>query len=102
MAYYVNPRDESKESFLQREGICAPSDRKISWESVPAGFLPVSLVDNGRFTAAGIAYSKAELDEFTRSDDPRSRRLYLVKVEKLLEVSDLGQHPDYKRKPVEP
>ena len=95
MGYYVNSRNESKESFLQREGICAPSDRKISWESVPAGFLPVSLVDNGSFTAAGIAYSKEELDEFTRTDDPRLRKLYLVKIEKLLKVSDLGRHPDY-------
>ncbi|MDP3697058.1 MAG: hypothetical protein Q8R55_03425 [Candidatus Taylorbacteria bacterium] len=102
MGFYVNPRNESKESFLQREGICAPSDRKISWESVPAGFLPVSLVNNGSFTAAAIAYSEDELDEFTSSDDPRPRKLYLVKIEKLLEVSDLGLHPDYaKRKPVE-
>lgn len=102
MGYYVNPRNESKESFLSREGIRASSDRKISWESVPAGFLPVALVDNGLFTAAGIAYSKAELDEFTRSDDPRPRKLYLVKIEKLLKVSDLGRHPDYaKWKPAE-
>ncbi|MDO8490253.1 MAG: hypothetical protein Q7S47_02440 [bacterium] len=95
MGYYVNPRTESKESFLEREGIAAPSDRKIPWDSVSDGFLPVVLVDNGPFKAAAIAYSEEELEEFTRLDDRRPRRIFLVKVEKLLEVSDLRRHPDF-------
>lgn len=95
MGYYVNPPRESKEAFLRRVGIAAPSDHRISWDSVPKGFLPVVLVNNGAFTAAGICYSKAELDQFTRSDDPRRREIYLVKIEELRQVSDIGRHPDY-------
>lgn len=90
MGYYVNPPGESKESFLRREGLRVPNDRKITWDSVPKGFLPVVLLDNGPFTAAGIAYCESELNVFTRLDDPRSRQVFMVKIDKLLPVSDHG------------
>lgn len=95
MGYYVNPPTESKESFLKREGIAAPYDQKLSWESVPEGFLPVVLLDNGPFTAAGIAYSKEELDAFTGLHDNRPRQIYLVRITELLKVSDLRRHADF-------
>lgn len=90
MGYYVNPPNESKESFLKREGILAPHT-KINWEDVPEGFLPVVLVDNGPFTAAGIAYCKSELEAFTAPNDWRPRTIYFVKKEKLISVSDLPE-----------
>lgn len=88
MGYYVNPGNESKESFLNREGILAPSNSKISWASVPKGFVPVVLIDNRRFTAAVIAYSECELESATDMDDERPRQIFLVKTEKLFPVTD--------------
>lgn len=85
MGFYVNPKNQSKESFLIGHGIEIPS-RTMSWDEVPAGSLPVVLVNNGHFTAAGIAYKPEELAEFTRSDDPRPRTIYIVKIEDLIEV----------------
>jgi hypothetical protein len=87
MGYYVNPRNESKESFLRREGIVAPHIPKTTWESVPKGFLPVTLINNGAFSAAGIAYCAKELETFTRLDDNRPRQLFMVKIEKLIPVA---------------
>lgn len=88
MGFYVNPRGETKESFLEREGIRASSsDLKLGWKSVPTGFLPVVLINNGPFTAAGIAYSESEFKEFTRLDDPRPRQMFFVEIEKLLRVA---------------
>jgi hypothetical protein len=88
MGFYVNPGNESKETFLQREGIVAPLLPKITWASVPKGFLPVTLINNGAFTAAGIAYCERELDTFTRLTDDRPRQLFMVKIEKLIPVAD--------------
>jgi len=61
MGYYVNPQNMSKESFLKKEGVAVPNNPRITWESVPKGYLPVVLVNNGPFTAAGIAYCESEL-----------------------------------------
>ena len=88
MGFYVNPLTESKEDFLKREGMVAPSSPKITWDSVPKGYLPVVLLNNGFFTAAGIAYCESELDAFTRLDDQRPRQIFIVKVEKLIPVAD--------------
>lgn len=94
MGFYVNPGNESKETFLRREGIATPLSPKITWASVPKGFLPVALVDNGRFTAAAIAYSERELDAFTDLTDTRPRQMFMVRIEKLIPVagSDFKQY----------
>jgi hypothetical protein len=42
------------------------SDAKIF--DFDSSYLPVCLVNNGLFTAAAIAYSPGERDEFARSD----------------------------------
>lgn len=87
MGYYINPPDETKEQFLRREGTLL-GGAHLSWDSVPEGYLPVILVDNGLFTAAGIAYSADELKVFTQTTDPRPREIYLVRLEKILEVCE--------------
>jgi len=78
MGFYVNPQDETKESFLSREGIIVPSNHKITWNNIPTGYLPVVLVDNGFFTAAGIAYCEDELNVFTDLRDTRPRQVFMV------------------------
>jgi len=87
MGFYVNPPNESKEDFLAREGIKGPYDLKFKWDSVPEGFLPVVLVDNGPFTAAAIAYCESELEAFTDMNDRRPRQIFFVKIEKLIPVA---------------
>ena len=86
MGCYVNPPNETKESFLEREGVKVS---KISWDDAKDGILPVVLMDNGPFTAAGVCYSKRELEAFTDSHDYRPKKYYLVEIEKLLPVTDL-------------
>ncbi len=86
VGYYVNPNDRSKDVFLMSNGVAVPG-RTLDWADVPNGSLPVVHIDNGIFTSAGIAYCEAELKEFTRSDDRRPRTIYIVPINKLLEVS---------------
>ena len=56
------------------------------------GSLPVVLVDNGRFKAAGVAYNEREYEAFTQPDDPRPREVFSVPVDKLMAVSDLREY----------
>ncbi|MCK9462605.1 MAG: hypothetical protein M0R80_23550 [Proteobacteria bacterium] len=84
MGYYVNPPNRSKEAFLAEKGIPAINPK---WEDVPEGFLPVCLVDNGPFTAAGICYCEAELQCFSDPTDTRRRDFFMCTIEDLLRVS---------------
>ena len=82
MGYYVNPEDQAKEAWLQQNGV------KIKYQDVPnfdfsSDHLPVCLVDNGIFTAAGIAFSPEERDYFIK-EDGRPKIWYSV-PRKLLE-----------------
>lgn len=79
MGEYINPRDgSSKEQFLTSHGreINDPSEA-FSTE------LPVCLMNNGRFTAAGIAYDEREVRAFTMPGDDRPKKWYAVPLEKL-------------------
>jgi len=89
MGAYINPQNESKESFLNREGI---ETLFPEWEEKPDGYLPVVLINNRFFTAAGIVYCKEELDIFALQQDNRKKTFYYVSIEKLLDVSNLGQY----------
>lgn len=85
MGFYVNPSKEAKESFLEREG----KEFQVvpNWNDVPKGSMIVILVDNGPFTAAGIAFNERELKDFTDPGDRRKKRYFIVPVAKLLDVS---------------
>ncbi len=75
MGYYINPPNETKEEWLNDNGMEVTDP---SWDALP-NFRPtefqdddgvyVCLVDNGPFTAAGICYNEAEFNEF-RAPDP--------------------------------
>lgn len=86
MGSYVNPKSETKESFLEREGKLVDSP---SWKNKPENTLPVILVCNAFFTAAGIAYSERELQVFLDPFDFRPKKFYYVDINKLAEVSDI-------------
>ena len=84
MGLYVNPRDQSKESWLETNGeLIGPTPP--TWDMLAHNCSAVCLVDNGIFTAAGVAYSPAELEEFSR-EDGRRRVWYAVPDEKLITV----------------
>lgn len=93
MGAYINPMGESKESFLNREGI--QLNKPPAWADCPYGYLPVVLMDNGPFTAAGIAYAERELRAFTLPDDFRPKKFYFVEIAKLYPVSNLEDYESY-------
>jgi len=78
MGYYINPPDCSKEQFLHNHGRpVLPGAARITHDE-----LPVCLVNNGAFTAAGIAYSAEEIEAFSRPDG-RAKLWFMVSREKL-------------------
>ena len=62
MGYYINPIHQTKEEFLREKGKAVSNN--FQWNERLPNTLPVILVDNGRFTAAGIAYSEQEFLSF--------------------------------------
>ena len=92
MGAYINPPNMSKEQWLSENATEVPF---VDWD-LPDGHFPVVLVDNGPFTAAGIAYSKRELEEFTSPSDNRPKRFFIAPIEKLHEVSpELKQYMEF-------
>ena len=74
MGFYIDPPIESKEMFLAKNGRLVPvEDLKLTKTE-----LPVVLVNNFAFTAAGICFSQRELEEFTYINDKRPRKYYMV------------------------
>lgn len=89
MGVYVNQIDMTKEEWLESFGekLAGPP---ISISERPGSLLPVCLVDNGLFTAAGVAYSEVELEVFAyRPGDTRPKTWFWAPKEKLLEASNL-------------
>lgn len=98
MGAYINPPDMSKEDFLLAHG------KPIQMTDITlAGFFGadgnakgddriVCLIDNGEFSAAGIAFDANELEAFTYPGDRRDKSFFLVPKAKLLGVSNLHQY----------
>jgi hypothetical protein len=88
MGCYVNPATETKEAFLEREGVeihRPPLETDVTPDS-----LPVILCNNGPFTAAGVAFCASEVRAFTNPTDHRPKRYFIVPVQSLWRVSDLA------------
>lgn len=88
MGYYLNPTDgRTKEEFLEREGKNVYpfmfASRQDIWEQTPKDHALIVLVDNGPFTAAGVAFSPDEFEAFTEATDARPKRIYMVELSKL-------------------
>jgi len=88
MGVYVNPENCEKEVFLREKAVEVTMDIVEIFDfKAHKDTLPVVLVDNGCFTAAGIAFCDRERDLFLLPDG-RPKKYYLAKVEDLLEVSE--------------
>lgn len=85
MGAYINPPDMTKEKWLSINGGDVLNDAP-EWTTLPEGHLPVCLVDNGIFTAAGICYNEEILRQFSRPDG-RPKLWLFVEIEKLHTVS---------------
>lgn len=80
MGCYINPKDMSKETWLVRNGIlCTPAAAlAVDFKTE----LPVCLMQNSGFTAAGIGYCKEEAERFAWPDG-RKKLWFIVEAEKL-------------------
>lgn len=87
MGYYINPKDCSKETWLINNGI-RTTEIVIREKAYTNNLVPVCWVDNGDFTAAGIAYDDMECGAFLHPD-PRPKLWYLVERAKLIEFCPL-------------
>ena len=85
MGIYVNPVDLEKEHWLESFGVLAVGT--IQWADVPKGKLPVILIDNGHFTAAGVATCESEFLAFTNPNDRRYKKIYFVNIQSLFSVT---------------
>ena len=97
MGCYVNPKGMSKEEWLTENGFPvsegqARNTMKNEAYRKEAGILPVILIDNGLFTAAGVAYCKEEFEAFTDPSDTREKLFFLCTIEDLREVCPLDNY----------
>ena len=70
MGYYINPSDCSQQEGLEK---CAKRVASAEWPKSKDDVL-LCLVDNGFFTALAVCHSRAEMREFDRPADLRSRQ----------------------------
>ena len=73
MSRHINPKNGSKEQFLEEYGLLIDSDeaRSLAFADIPKESVLVCLINNGAFTAATIIEIEQELKEV---QDPRDRR----------------------------
>jgi hypothetical protein len=84
MGLYIDPPDMSKEDFLKKHGTQTTLDecKMLFVNGQYKQRLPVCLVNNGSFTAAGIADTAGELGAFAYPDG-RPKKWYIVAKEHL-------------------
>ena len=89
MGCYINPKLSTKEEWLKDHAV----SESLSFPAIiPDDCLPVCLVDNGPFKAAGVAFNEREVNEFNNPNDGRFKVWYIVSKEKLLTVSNLADY----------
>ena len=84
MGCYINPPNGNKITWLMDNGEETRSPCAITETHVP-----VCLVNNGPFHAAGVAFEPREIEAFDQPTDFRPKRWFKVSREKLYDVSDL-------------
>ncbi len=83
MGFYIDPENCGKEEFLAQHGVRI---EQISAKATLATgeSMPVCLVDNGFFKAAGIGFSDHEIEHFSDERDQRPKQWFAVPREKLV------------------
>lgn len=86
MGFYINPTNMTKENWLKDNSVAvmfSPPDWKTVREK---NLIPVCLVNNGPFNAAGICYSEREMNAFNLPTDEREKVWCIVPQEKIYEI----------------
>ncbi len=83
MGTYINPPGQSKEDWLAEHGMEVEPIYPLEDESLSL----VCLVQNPLFSAAAVIFDEKEWGHFTRRDDDRPRRWFVVPTAKLDGVS---------------
>ena len=86
MGCYINPANETKETFLKRHGV------KTHDIEITETHVPVCLVDNMLFTAAMVAYDESEINAMRHPSDNRPKTWYMVPRVEVRKVSDLAHY----------
>jgi hypothetical protein len=87
MGCYINPRDMAKEAWLKLNG-----EKTDGPTAVTTSHVPVCLVNNGPFLAAGVGFSEREVEAFNQPTDYRPKQWYRVSREAARMVSDLAHY----------
>lgn len=82
MGYYINPPTGTKEDFLKEFGTPITRDEALKFD-FGQDSLPVCLVDNVTFTAAGIAHCPREVEAFMETATKRLTTWFVVSRENL-------------------
>ena len=88
MGYYINPKDMTKEAWLAQHG--KPSSTPPPFSVAEQGELPVCLVQNALFSAAGVCFSEQELAAW-KAPDPRPRQWFTASIADLKAVGALPE-----------
>jgi len=92
---YINPKNESKEDFLEREAKEISRDDFLDFSFTDLGKLRkffgfskkkktiLCLVDNGAFSACVVAYCHEDAVHFSDKSDKREKKYYLIDRSKL-------------------
>lgn len=84
MGYYIEttgPRNKAAWLVKNARGTIVP-------QATPsADSIPVVVMDNGQFEAAGIAFSSSELAAFTSPGDYRPKTIVMVPKEEVLKLN---------------
>jgi len=92
MGAYINPIKGTKEQFLIEKASIITEEEFKSFDYSDKTRMPVCLVQNDFFSAAGVAYSIEENQSFTHENDIRPKQYFIAKVSDLLEVSDIKMY----------
>ena len=95
MGLYIDPSVGDKETWLAENGKKLDYNNPLEWSEIPKGYFPVILMDNGMFTAAGVAFNEREYKNFL-TPDPRPKQLWIVHEKQLYTVTG-GQLTNYIR-----
>lgn len=96
MGYYINPPTGSKEDWLVKNAkSVTPAEARDFYKDCdhPPAVVLLVLVNNGAFTACGVAYSPGEAAAFQRPEDPRPKLFYAALLKDLNEGAGLA--PDF-------
>lgn len=90
MGYYINPTTSTKEAWLKENAKAITRTHAENFDLSNREQALVVLINNGAFTAAGIAYDNNERAALMY-EDGRPRNYFVVETEKLNEDVGLGK-----------